>query len=134
MLDKVGIKAKLELVERAAWINRRNAGEFDMLDMTWSADLDPDETIFPEWHHRQFLEFLGLVEHHASTSWSSRRRSSSTSRRGSELYVKAEDILMDEAPMAILTHMPEFKILSKKVKGFKYMPGRQPGSSYREPF
>jgi len=24
--------------------------------------------------------------------------------------------------MAILTHMPEFKILSKKVKGFKYIP------------
>ena len=121
MLDKVGIKAKLELVERAAWINRRNAGEFDMLDMTWSADLDPDETIFPEWHTGNSWNFSGwsnttfdkLVEQ-AQVILDVKTRS--------ELYVKAEDILMDEAPMAILTHMPEFKILSKKVKGFKYTP------------
>ena len=121
MLDKVGIKAKLELVERAAWISRRNAGEFDMLDMTWSADLDPDETIFPEWHTGNAWNFSGwsntafdkLVEQ-AQVILDVKARS--------ELYVKAEDILMDEAPMAILTHMPEFKILSKKVKGFKYTP------------
>ena len=29
---------------------------------------------------------------------------------------------MDVAPLAILTHMPEFKIISKKVKGFEYIP------------
>ena len=59
MLAKIGIKAKLELVERAAWISRRNAGDFDMLDMTWSADLDPDETIFPEWHSGAAWNFSG---------------------------------------------------------------------------
>ena len=121
MLDKIGIKARLELVERAAWINRRNAADFDMLDMTWSADLDPDETIFPEWHTGNAWNFSGwsntefdkLVEQ-AQIILDVKTRSA--------LYVKAEDILMDEAPMAILSHMPEFKILSKKVKGFKYTP------------
>ncbi|WP_422002296.1 ABC transporter substrate-binding protein [Reyranella sp.] len=121
MLDKIGIKAKLELVERATWVSRRNAGEFDMLDMTWSADLDPDETIFPEWHSGKAWNFSGwanpefdkLVEQAQVILDVKARR---------DLYVKAEDILMDEAPMAILTHMPEFKILSTKVKGFKYIP------------
>jgi peptide/nickel transport system substrate-binding protein len=121
MLEKVGIKAKLELMERATWVSRRNAHDFDMLDMTWSADLDPDETIFPEWHTGNSWNYSGwsntgfdkLVEDAQVVLSVDVRR---------DLYVKAENILMDEAPMAILTHMPEFKILSKKVKGFVYTP------------
>jgi len=121
MLDKVGIKAKLELIERAAWVRRRNSGEFDMLDMTWSADLDPDETIFPEWHSGKPWNFSGWANPEFDKLVSQAQVILDVKKR-SELYVKAEDILMDEAPMAILTHMPEFKILSKKVKGFKYTP------------
>jgi peptide/nickel transport system substrate-binding protein len=39
-----------------------------------------------------------------------------------ELYYKAEDVLMDEAPIAITSHMPVYKVLSKKISGFEYIP------------
>ena len=38
------------------------------------------------------------------------------------LYTEAEDILMADAPLAVLAHMKVFKILSKKVQGFEYVP------------
>ena len=121
MLEKIGIKPKLELMERATWVNRRNAGDFDMLDMTWSADLDPDETIYPEWHSGNAWNYSGWVNTEFDKLVEQAQIILDVAKRR-DLYVRAEDILMDEAPMAILTHMPEFKILSKKVKGFTYMP------------
>ena len=39
-----------------------------------------------------------------------------------ELYYKAEDLLMDEAPIAIMAHMPIYKVFANKVKGFQYIP------------
>lgn len=71
--------------------------------------------------YRQRLELLGLVEPEFDKLVEQAQIILDVKTRR-DLYVKAEDILMDEAPMAILTHMPEFKILSKKVKGFKYIP------------
>jgi peptide/nickel transport system substrate-binding protein len=89
--------------------------------MTWSADLDPDETIYPEWHSGNAWNYSGWVNTEFDKLVEQAQVILDVAKRR-ELYVKAEDILMDEAPMAILTHMPEFKILSKKVKGFTYVP------------
>ena len=38
------------------------------------------------------------------------------------LYYKAEDLLMDEAGIAIMAHMPIYKVFSNKVQGFQYIP------------
>ena len=39
-----------------------------------------------------------------------------------KLYHAAEDLLMDEAPIGIMTHMPIYKVFSNKVQGFQYIP------------
>ena len=39
-----------------------------------------------------------------------------------ELYYKAEDLLMDEAAIAVMAHMPIYKVFSNKVQGFEYIP------------
>lgn len=121
MLEAINIKAKLEVVERAAWISRRNAGDWDLFDFNWWADLDPDETIHPEfhsgapwnypkWSNKRFDE---LVDAAQVTLDVEKRKA---------FYTEACDILMGEAPIAIVSHMPVFKIFSKKVKGFHYIP------------
>lgn len=121
MLEKIGIRPKLELLERAAWISRRNAGDFDLFDFNWWADLDPDETIYPEfhsgadWNFSKWAnpEFDALIEKAQVVLDPAQRR---------ELYYRAEDTMMDEAPIAITTHMPVFKIFTNKVQGFHYIP------------
>ena len=121
MLAAIDIKPKLELLERAAWVSRRNAGDFEMYDYFWWADLDPDETLFPEFHSGAAwnygawsnAEFDRCVEQAQNTLDVEQRR---------DLYKKAADVIMDEAPIAITSHMPVFKIFAKKVQGFKYIP------------
>ena len=120
MLERIGVKPKLELVERAAWVNRRNGGDFDMFDLNWVADLDPDETLYPEfhsqgdWNHPGWAnaEFDALVEKAQVLLDVEEQR---------KLYYQGEDILMDEAPIAITTHMPAFKIFQQQIAGFQYI-------------
>ncbi|MDP1899331.1 MAG: ABC transporter substrate-binding protein [Rubrivivax sp.] len=121
MLAQIGIKPKIELVDRAIWLQRRNAGDFDLYDEAWVADLDPDETITPEWSTGRPWNFVGYsnpkfdqaVQAASDTTHVASRR---------KLYVEAEDLLMADAPLAVLAHMKVFKILSKKVQGFEYVP------------
>lgn len=121
MLERIGVKPKLELMERAAWVSRRNAKDFDIFDLTWSADLDPDETIYPEWHSGENWNYAGW-ENKAFDALVEQAQVVLDVKTRRDLYVKAEDILMDEAPLAILSHMPEYKILAKKVRGFQFVP------------
>ena len=121
MLAAIDIKPKLQLVERAAWVSRRNAGDFDMYDFNWWADLDPDETLFPEFRTGQPWNYPG---------WSNARFDECVDQaqivldveKRRALYNEASDIIMSEAPIAITSHMPVFKIFAKKVKGFRYIP------------
>lgn len=121
MLEKIGIKAKLDLVENAAWVHRRNSGDFEMFDFHWDADLDPDETLYPEFSTGSAWNFYG---------WSSKTFDENAGaaqtildiEKRKELYKIAEDALIDEAPIAMTVHLPIFKIVSKKLKGFSYLP------------
>jgi peptide/nickel transport system substrate-binding protein len=121
MLEQVGIKPTLEMMEQPVYNTRRRDFDFDMFDANWIADLDPDETINPEWHSKGKwnrskwvnTEFDALVEEASVILDPAKRR---------DLYWRAEDILMDEAPFAVLAHRKVFKIFHNRVKNFTYIP------------
>lgn len=121
MLEKIGIKPKIELLDRAVWTKRRNSGDFDMYDEAWIADLDPDETIYPEWHSGKPWNFVGYSNSEFDKLISDAQDTLEQAVR-KKLYYKAEDILMADAPLAVLAHMKVFKILHKRVQGFQYIP------------
>lgn len=121
MLAQIGIKPKIELVDRAVWLQRRNASDFDMYDEAWVADLDPDETITPEWSTGRPWNFVGYSNPKFDAAVKAASEITDTARRRA-LYIEAEDVLMADAPLAVLAHMKVFKILSKKVQGFEYVP------------
>jgi len=121
MLQKIGIKANLELIEPAAWIKRRNAGDFDMYDFEWVADLDPDETLYPEFKSDGAWNFCGW-QNTGFDDYCAQAQVILGVEERRKLYYAAEDLLMDEAPIAIMAHMPIYKVFSKKVQGFNYIP------------
>ena len=121
MLAQIGIKANLELIEPAAWVKRRNAGDFDFYDFEWVADLDPDETLYPEFRSDGAWNFCGWQNTEFDDLCAQAQVVLDTEPR-KELYYKAEDLLMDEAPIAIMAHMPIYKVFANKVKGFQYIP------------
>ena len=50
-LAKIGVKVNIELADaptfRRRWLQER---QWDLVQIQWDADLDPDETLFPELH------------------------------------------------------------------------------------
>ena len=121
MLAQIGIKPKIELVDRAVWAQRRNGGDFDMYDEAWIADLDPDETITPEWSTGKPWNFVGYSNPAFDKAAAAASEIMDTAARR-KLYIEAEDVLMADAPLAVLAHMKVFKIMSKTVQGFEYIP------------
>lgn len=121
MLAQIGVKPKIELVDRAIWLQRRNAGDFDLYDEAWVADLDPDETITPEWSTGRPWNYVGYSNPAFDKAVAAASETTNVATRR-KLYIEAEDTLMADAPLAVLAHMKVFKILSKKVKGFEYVP------------
>jgi len=121
MLAQIGIKPKIELVDRAVWTQRRNASDFDMYDEAWIADLDPDETITPEWSTGKPWNFVGYSNPVFDKAVAAASEITDVAAR-KKLYVEAEDTLMADAPLAVLAHMKVFKIMAKKVQGFEYIP------------
>jgi peptide/nickel transport system substrate-binding protein len=121
MLEAIDIKPKVELIERAAWVQRLNARDFDMYDYNWWADLDPDETITPEFRTGEAWNYPGWSNKRFDELVTAAQDTLDVSKRQT-YYKEACDILMDEAPIGIVAHMPVFKCLSQKVKGFQYIP------------
>ncbi len=121
-LAKLGIKVNISLndvpVFRKRWLEER---QWDLVQLQWDADLDPDETLFPELHSKETWnagrwnnpEFDRLVEL-AQVEPDERKRK--------QYYDAAVKIVIDEAPAAVLLHENEQKIFAKHVKGFQPIP------------
>lgn len=122
MLAKIGIKVNLDLMDRAILTKRRNAGEFDLYDEAWQADLDPDETIRPEWLTGMPWNYVGYSNPEFDKLVIKASESVNQAER-KKLYYAAEDLMMQkDAPIAVLAHTKVYKIFNKRVEGFKYVP------------
>lgn len=121
-LAKLGIKVNISLNDfptfRKRWLEER---QWDIVQGQWDADLDPDETLFPELHSKETWnagkwnnpEFDRLVELAQVEADQKQRK---------QYYNEAVKIIVDEAPAAVILHENEQKILAKYVRGFQPIP------------
>ena len=121
MLAKIGVKVRIQLFEQATWHKKRNTGDFQMYDEGWVADLDPDETIYPEWVTGKPWNFVGYTNPEFDKLVSEAQFEPNVAKRKT-LYDKADLLLAHDAPCAFVAHFKVFKALSRKVQGFKYIP------------
>jgi peptide/nickel transport system substrate-binding protein len=121
-LAKIGIKVNIELADaptfRRRWLQER---QWDLVQIQWDADLDPDETLYPELHSGEAwnagkwvnLEFDKMVE---------AARSENDFKKRKKYYEEAVKIIIEDAPVAIMLHLNEQKVFHKYVKGFQMIP------------
>jgi ABC-type transport system substrate-binding protein len=121
-LARLGIKVSISLNDfptfRKRWLEER---QWDIVQGQWDADLDPDETLFPELHSKETWnagkwnspEFDRLVEQAQVEADQKQRK---------QYYNEAVKIIVDEAPAAVILHENEQKILAKYVRGFQPIP------------
>jgi len=121
-LAKIGVKVNIELADaptfRRRWLQER---QWDLVGIQWDADLDPDETLYPELHSGEAwnagrwvnADFDKMVEG---------ARSENDFKKRKKFYEEAVRLIIEDAPVAILLHLNEQKIFQKYVKGFQMIP------------
>ena len=121
-LAKIGIKVNIELADsptfRRRWLQEK---QWDLVQIQWDADLDPDETLYPELHSTEAwnagkwvnADFDKMVEG---------ARSENDFKKRKKYYEEAVRLIVEDAPVVILLHMNELKVFHKYVKGFQMIP------------
>jgi peptide/nickel transport system substrate-binding protein len=121
-LAKIGVKVNIELADsptfRRRWLQEK---QWDLVQIQWDADLDPDETLYPELHSGEAwnagrwvnADFDKMVEG---------ARSEPDFKKRKKFYEEAVRLIIEDAPVAILLHMNEQKVFHKYVKNFQMIP------------
>ncbi|CAM4312270.1 glutathione ABC transporter substrate-binding protein [Jeotgalicoccus halotolerans] len=120
-LSNLGITVNVEQVEWGAYLAATGAGEHDMFILGWSNSTgDPDNGITPLFHsdnigdtgNRSFYNNPEL-----DSILDEARQSTEESER-EELYMEAQQILVDEAPAIFIRHGENLNAYGNHVEGF----------------
>jgi len=121
-LAKVGVKVRIELADfptfRRRWLQER---QWDMVQIQWDADLDPDETLYPELHSTEAWNAGKWVNKDFDRAVELARAENDFKKRKKH-YEDSVRAILEDAPVAILLHVNEQKIFHKYVKGFQMIP------------
>jgi len=121
-LAKIGVKVNIELADsptfRRRWLQER---QWDLVQIQWDADLDPDETLFPELHSAETWN-AGKWANKDFDKMVEAARAENDVKKRKKFYEEAVKIIIEDAPVAILLHMNEVKVFHKYVKGFEMIP------------
>jgi peptide/nickel transport system substrate-binding protein len=121
MLSRVGLNVKVNLHEEASWRKNWRSGTYDLLDVGWIADLDPDETYYPEWHSTGKWNFGKYSNPEFDRALEEARQTLDVAKRRAA-YDRAQRIITDDCPCAFLAHVKENKVFAKYVKNFNPIP------------
>jgi peptide/nickel transport system substrate-binding protein len=121
-LAKIGIKVRIEPADfptfRRRWLQER---QWDIVQVQWDADLDPDETLYPELHSTETWNAGKWVNKDFDRAVEQAREEHDGKKRKKH-YEDSVKAILDDAPVAVLLHVNEQKIHHKSVKGFQMIP------------
>ncbi|MBI2217920.1 MAG: ABC transporter substrate-binding protein [Candidatus Rokubacteria bacterium] len=121
-LAKIGVKVRIELADfptfRRRWLQER---QWDLVQIQWDADLDPDETLYPELHSGEAWNAGKWVNKDFDRAVELARAENDVKKR-KKAYDDAVKAILEDAPVAVLLHVNEQKVFHKYVKGFQMIP------------
>jgi peptide/nickel transport system substrate-binding protein len=121
-LARIGIKVRIELADaptfRRRWLQER---QWDLVQIQWDADLDPDETMYPELHSGEAWN-AGRWENKDFDRAVEAARAEHDPRKRKKDYEAAVRAIVEDAPVAALLHVNEKKVFHRYVKNFQMIP------------
>jgi peptide/nickel transport system substrate-binding protein len=121
-LAKIGVRVKIELADsptfRRRWLQEK---QWDLVQLQWDADLDPDETLYPELHSTEAWNAGKWVNKDFDRAVESARAEGDMKKR-KKFYDDAVKAIVEDAPVAIILHANEQKVFAKHVKDFQMVP------------
>jgi peptide/nickel transport system substrate-binding protein len=121
-LAKIGVRVKIELADaptfRRRWLQER---QWDLVALQWDADLDPDETLYPELHSGEAWNAGKWANKDFDAAVESARSEPDTKKR-KKFYDDAVKAILEDTPVAIMLHANEQKVFAKHVKNFQMIP------------
>jgi peptide/nickel transport system substrate-binding protein len=121
-LAKIGVRVKIEIADsptfRRRWLQER---QWDLVQLQWDADLDPDETLYPELHSTEAWNAGKWVNKDFDRAVESARGEGDPKKR-KKFYDDAVKALLEDTPVAIILHANEQKVFAKHVKNFQMIP------------
>jgi peptide/nickel transport system substrate-binding protein len=121
-LAKIGVRIKIELADpptfRRRWLQER---QWDLVQLQWDADLDPDETLYPELHSKETWN-AGRWNNPGFDRAVEAARAENDFKKRKKAYEEAVQAILEETPVAIMLHVNEQKVFHKYVKNFQMIP------------
>jgi len=120
-LADIGITTNIVAEDWSIYLPKALDGDFQATILGESGQSDPDDFLFNVFYtdnggnlgNYSNLELDALLEEGRSVSDQERRR---------EIYVDAQEIILDEAPHVFLFHSSQFEALRQDVRGFEHFP------------
>lgn len=121
-LAQIGVKLKVEQLEWSTWIKTVvSEKNFDMEIVLISGGVDPDDFLYQWYHTGEVFNFLGYSNPEYDKMVEEARALSSQDQR-KQAYLKIQDFLMEEAPVAHIIYRDAVMATSDKVQGFVMTP------------
>jgi len=121
-LAKIGVRVKIEIADaptfRRRWLQEK---QWDLVQLQWDADLDPDETLYPELHSSEAWN-AGKWNNKSFDTAVEGARAEADFKKRKKYYDDAVRAILQDAPVAIVLHANEQKVFAKRVKGFHMIP------------
>lgn len=128
-LEAIGIKADINQLETGAYLDASASGNTELFMAGWgTVTLDADYGLYPMFHsqNKGAPGNRSFYENKEVDQLLEKARSETDERKRQELYFKAQDIIVDEAPIVPIYHTVFLTGLSEEIEGYFQYPSSFP--------
>jgi peptide/nickel transport system substrate-binding protein len=126
-LEKIGIKAKVEILDTGALSSDLGSGNYDLALYSWSTGTTGD----PDYFFSKHFESTGAEAKKTGYSnadvdnWLEKARTTFDQKERMEYYRKVQEQVLKDSPEIVLFYLNELAGANKKVKGYALYPSSE---------
>lgn len=117
-LSEIGVKVEIEVLELGVYVDRWLAGDFDACAALNSGGTDPNGTFWRYWHSTGNLQKVSVFNNPELDKLLEEGRSYTDPEERRPYYIKAQEILAENAPWVWLYVGYEYRVMVPSLKGF----------------